>query len=208
MTNDEIKTLLMKARQHAIRYGYQEDADDFAQEAFIAIARGREPNLYHLFGDYLRKNFGDTRVRGNSAHKLRRHNRLSIDSFGEEDGGQNDRLQFELSQRANPGGSGLLPESLRPDWRSRVFFENGRNRRRRRTDGRCSISGELVFELIEDGLSQLEISEICGVTEGRISQLMRDIREKTNQALTLAEVWDTYIDDSEYSKLQIDWIAI
>jgi hypothetical protein len=87
----DIKQFHHKAKQYAIRRGHEETSDDFAQEAAIAYFRGRKASIGQLFIDFLRKEYGDCRVRGNSKNKLRRNNIVYIDAIREEDVGQNDK---------------------------------------------------------------------------------------------------------------------
>jgi len=52
------------AKLHAIRKGFDRDAEDFAQEVCLAYVRGRKATISQLFTDYLRQWYGDTRTLG------------------------------------------------------------------------------------------------------------------------------------------------
>lgn len=47
-----------------------------------------------------------------------------------------------------------------------------------------------------------------GVTEARISQLLKPVKREIERAMIVAETADIYRDDKEYSKLEINWITL
>jgi predicted transcriptional regulator len=51
-------------------------------------------------------------------------------------------------------------------------------------------------------------AELFGISEARVSHILKSLRAKTDKALVIDKAWDRYQDDKEYSKLEIDWITI
>lgn len=59
--NNELIGLRNRAKKLAKSKGMSDCADDFAQEAYLALARGRKAQLRELWVDFLRGTFGDNR---------------------------------------------------------------------------------------------------------------------------------------------------
>lgn len=57
-------------------------------------------------------------------------------------------------------------------------------------------------------MTELEIADILGITESRVSQIMRGVERAVGAAAVLSEVASHYNDDPEYSKLEIRWITL
>lgn len=54
----------------------------------------------------------------------------------------------------------------------------------------------------------VDVAKSLGVTESRVSQLLRPIKKAIEDAAILSEVMDDYRDDPEFSKLEVEWITI
>jgi hypothetical protein len=67
---------------------------------------------------------------------------------------------------------------------------------------------QYVFEMSSEGASQPQIADFLGVTPGRISQIMKSIRQKTKDADELAHLKDMLKLSPETSVLSIEWITI
>ncbi len=68
MTDKDIKVFIRKCKWHATKKGFQNDADDFAQEAVMKTIAGRKASIPQLFIDYLRFHYADPRT---SIYKLK-----------------------------------------------------------------------------------------------------------------------------------------
>lgn len=183
----EIRKILEKAKAVARSRGYPQIADDFAQEAYIAIAGGRQTTFDNLLIDYLRAEYGRTRPHGGRPRQSRLSLEVSIDEVSR--GGEGTPLRERLPS------AGVDPGTFGPNWRDRIHLLG------------CDA---LIYELrFEDELSEAEIGEMFGVTESRICQIIKSrIEPVVTAAFVVGEVADIYADDPEYSKLLIDWIAI
>ena len=187
--NYEINQLQARARSVARKYKRPNEADDFAQEAVIAMLAGRKASLEQLFIDYLRAQYGRTGVRSTSGGRAKSaaiHGAVSLD---QPISGENQNTLYSVI--AAPGRD---PRPFGADWRDRVSFR-----------GRNSLIAELRYDF---EMSPQEIADLLGVSAARISQLFRGIEKEIQRCAILSEVADTYKDDEEYSKLQIRWIKL
>ena len=184
MTNEEIKQFWSKAVSYARSKGLQNDAEDFAQEACLEIIGGRKAGLRFLLIDYLRRRYGRSRERGLTPKFFEQRYWMPID--------KPDEAGTPFHQPA--GDIGGQPEFERGDWLSRIDIY-----------GRESE----IFDLIViDGMKEAEVGEDFGITESRVSQVMKVVREKTKDAMILSETLDRYKDEKEYSQLEIEWITL
>jgi len=184
VTNEEIKSLWAKAACYARSKGLQNDAEDFAQEACLAALKRSSVRLSSLFIDYLRQQYGRSRERGHTPKLYERRYWVPIDEPDE------DGKPFHQPS----GDIGGQPEFEREDWLSRIDIY-----------GRESE----IFDLIViDGMKEAEVGEDFGITESRVSQVMKVVREKTKDAMILSETLDRYKDEKEYSQLEIEWITL
>lgn len=53
----------LRAYKHAVNRGYDQDAEDFAQECYMKIQAGRNASVGQIFIDYLRQRYGRTSVK-------------------------------------------------------------------------------------------------------------------------------------------------
>ena len=68
----------------------------------------------------------------------------------------------------------------------------------------------MIADLVFDAeMPQREVAAIFGVTETRISQMIRaKILPEIRRAAVIEETWAIYNDDPDASKLLVRWIAI
>lgn len=187
MNDVEIKSLLNRAKAYANSKRFAQHSDDFAQEVYIAYARGRKATLARLFIDFLRKEYGRTGTVGGSAKSHARLNGLSFDTPKKQ--GDNEVNLSDII--ASPGGE---PDAFGSDWRSKVLFT-----------GRKALIADLY---LDHEWTEKKIGELLGVTEAAISIQIRIIKKEIEKAALLDERLDIYNDDSEYSKLNINWITL
>ena len=57
-------------------------------------------------------------------------------------------------------------------------------------------------------MKEHEIAEILGITDSRVSQVLKPIKKQIQDAAIIETVADIYRDDKEYSKLEIEWIRL
>lgn len=174
------------AKEYAVKRGHGTIAEDFAAQVVIDLIEGRPDNLDWLLTDFLRREYGNTRSLSGSAKSDARISGRSLD------------------QPAGPEGSMCLaecigspepdPDPVGSDWRSQVVLF-----------GRAAIMAELHFDHEFD---QRDIADMYGVTEARISQLLKPVKREIERAMIVAETADIYRDDKEYSKLEINWITL
>ena len=187
MNDVEIKSLLNRAKAYANSKRFAQHSDDFAQEVYIAYARGRKATIEQLFVDFLRKEYGDTRSLGGSTKSHARLNGLSFDTPKKQ--GDNEVNLSDII--ASPGGE---PDAFGSDWSSKILFT-----------GRIELIASLY---LEHNWLQDEIGDLLGVSGSRISQFLKKIKKEIEKAAIFEERFDIYKDDSEYSKLSINWITI
>ena len=196
-TNQEIRNLLDRARKYATRRGYSNDADDFAQEVYIASTKERSGNLNYLFIDYLRKHYGNTRSNIGLCKMFERHGTVSIDASIT---GEKDRNHGSIGRSVDPD-----PECEREDWRCRINVENYRGKKGLVRNKTVGIVYDLIFIY---GFERNVVAEILGLTDGRISQLIKQIRNECEKARVLDSMRDIYQDHQEESILMVNWIMM
>jgi len=188
VTNEEIKKLLAAARCYAVSQRKPDLADDFAQEAYLAYARGRKATLEQLFIDLLRKEYGDTRPSRAGAGPRGRARFVSLDQPPAP--GDDGLLLHERLGR--PGGD---PEPERLTRGSGIYLV-----------GRDALIHQAAFE---EEMPRREIAAQLGITESRVSQIIKArIKPAIERAYVLQEAWDLYHDDPDYSKLQVGWMKL
>ena len=186
MEPSEIKKLWEVCCRYARKRGYSQFADDFAQEAVFARIRGRKASLDQLLTDFLRKEYGDSRVRRQPKWTSRRADRFAHVSLDDKIG------QSEMSY----GDIIASPE---------------RDTRLDTDDQRIGLSldrrEQVVYELAKS-ISQVDISEIYGVTPSRIWQILKGAERKLSKEATVNKFYDIYSDIDETSVLSVNWVAI
>lgn len=186
LTVDEIKQFQKRAMYVARKRGRPELAEDFAQEIFVAFARGRRATIEQLFVDFLRQHQGDSRTPGGRAMQVARARAVSLDEPCE-DGGQ--VLRHELVGRPERG-----PDDLLDHLGCSGLFE-----------------GEDVqlyrLHFIEQR-QNTDIADLYGVSESRISQRVNRMRERIRQELQFRQVWERFKDDSSFGQLEVQWLTM
>lgn len=187
MDENEVLKLMERARSVARKRGYTELADDFAQEVFISHARGWHQTIDQALSDFVRREHGNTRTPGGLARRLAKTRTVSLDEpIGEEEGGT-------LLHECIPGAESD-PDAKLDHGRSAELF--------------TGTEAVLYDRIYLEEESQKEVAESMGVTQGRVSQLLKPIKTYIQHQAVMAEVWDRYQNDPEYSKIQIDWIRL
>lgn len=185
LSDNDFRAIWGKAKGLACARGHSEFAEDFAQEACIAIAAGRKATLDQILTDFLRRYHGDLRT---SSGRQRAYASCYAKSIWEREG--DDGLAL-VERIGSPGG---LPETRGGNWRARV-----------RLTGRDATLCDLIYD---QELSRTESAELLGVTESRVSQMMSRIEKVIQQAMVLDEMLALYHDGAIESCLAVDWIKL
>lgn len=154
---------MLRARAFACRRGYASDSDDFAQEAAIYALKHGQIRLSWVFTDYLRENYGRTGTPKGDAMAIARARTIKLDAKIS-DSGESDELLHSVvaDARSNPD-RGLelrdLLTTLRPrDERDWFLVE-------------CALAG----------YTQRQIGVELGLSESRVSQLMKAMISGSNE---------------------------
>lgn len=177
MTNDEIKTLIESAKGLARARGHGEIADDFSQEAVMALFGGRKATLDQLLVDHLRREYGDSRCA----------------SFAQRNAAQ--RQYVEIS----------APECQIPGERC-AASDPGSDDLARRINACLTFREWQLVSALEAGESPREIAFDHGVTESRVSQLMKPLRRKIESMKLMADELQLF--RLSRSVLVVDWITL
>jgi DNA-directed RNA polymerase specialized sigma24 family protein len=187
MTNEEILKFQKRARYVAAKRGYPELADDFAQEIFIAFARGWHATVEQLFSSYLRDEHGDPRTICGSERRRAKARTISLDApIGEEEDGTNyhDLIGYSDAEPGNLEGNRRIPFAL-------------------------TTAQAVLYELyFIEGYNQSEIARHRGITQARIWQLLRLIKLELEHQQILSECWERYLDEPGFSEFLVDWITL
>jgi len=181
-TENEIIDFINKAKKYACKKKFPQYADDFSQEAAIAFYQNKNDfiNMDFLWISFLRKQFGEGRSKKGKAKSEGRLNQLFIDNI--------------LEQRLISHDS--IDEFLTKDelYKFTHLFEGKK---------------EYIFirYYIEDE-TEIQISKELGVTESRISQLIKDIRNIIKDYYILNEAKDRFNIEDNFGVFEIDWIKI
>ena len=184
-----IRKLLNRARNYARQKGYQNDADDFAQEYYIARSRGRQGTIGQIFIDYLRGYYGDTRAACGHVRANERISRLSFD----------DPISTSIRRPLNEYiGSFRDPtEFIGPSWRDRIYLGRGSSK----------SNSEIKEVILSEDLEQYELAKRFRLSPPRISQINKELKKDIKMAQSLNEI-DEYTDFKEKSQLKINWITL
>lgn len=184
--NNTIRQFQFECKQHARRRRYPQEADDFAQEAAIAFVRGRKATIEQLFIDYLRARHGDARARGYCPGPGAKNREISLDERKADTDG--------LSLLDTIAASGHDPRPEPYDWRSRANL---------------SLRDEVICQLyFDDEIVLAEIGEMLGITESMVSQRLKRVKKEIESVVLLSEKMAEYKDDSQVSKLEVNWITL
>lgn len=185
MDHVQIEKFLGRARSVAIKWGYPQHADDFAQEAFIAISSGSHPKLEWLFIEFLRRQHGSSRTISGRLRQRAEKYATRLDAPVSEDGNyglnhdvvecSDSNPETELANRRTPINYGIL---------------TGRKR-------------DIAVMYFEDELTAGKIGEIFGITESRVSQLMTEIKKHIKTFTEYHELREQTELDSDLMRIRL-----
>lgn len=190
LSNEEILKFQKRARYVAAKRGYPELADDFAQEIFIAFARGWRSTVEQLFSSYLRGEHGDTRTQCGLERRRAKARTVSLDQpIDEEEGGTNyhDLIGDPKSHTGDiEGGSG--------------------------SDGMCESFEQELYELyfVMKKNSWVIASEV-GMPVWEVRDLLRPIRKERDwQRIErkFTEAKEAVRQIARMPPFEIDWIRL
>jgi DNA-directed RNA polymerase specialized sigma24 family protein len=195
VTDAELKKILSKARALACSRGHSEIADDFAQEAVMALLRGRQTCLTNLLTDFLRSEYGMTRERAPETQKVKvseRRRGLSLnattDTMGEETAPLSERLADPEPEPA------AEPEAWR--WRELIHFDSLRTH-------------FIHAAVLEEEELPSEAGKRLGISGARVGQILaHQVRPEITRAYGLGHLLPKYKASPRASQLVIDWITL
>ena len=188
MNNKELKQIWEATHRYACKRQYHQLADDFAQEACIALHRGRKASLKQLFIDHLRKEYGSTGTRSSIKHPP---NSPGGKAF----------VSIDDQKRFGDSGKSLHDIIAAPDRDSGVIGSLGR------LGLSLNATESTVLELVERS-DQKTVGDLLGVTPSRICQIIGKVKKKISNERVVIDFYDTYTDFKEASVLRVDWITI
>lgn len=181
LSNDKIKELQGKALAQAIRWGYSQDAEDFAQDVLIKTLTGRKATIEQLFIDYLRQHYGDSR---SSQFELKRAARFART---DEEGGK-ENLDFVADSRGFETSA------------SEQFDDFA-------VSGLLTAGERETYERLAAEERPFEIAAAMGVSQSRISQIRKNLRKK-HENMAILETLDEYRLYARKSQFEVDWIVL
>jgi len=176
MDNNQIKKKYGELLSYGKRWSnYRCYAEDFAQEAIIEIVRGRKASSRQLYIDFLRKHFTDTRA----IRKLKKPYKRSNFGLEYDDSSLHEESECigQFSRSSSRGN--LLFE--REDWRRGEWFKKIEII----LDHQETIVWKLYFS---ETMNARQMSDVLGVTESRISQMLKAIHKKAAKLQVLEQV--------------------
>lgn len=189
MTEAEILKFQKRGKYVAAKRGYPELADDFAQELLLTFVENpdRHSTVEQLFIDYLRGTYGDTRSHLGTERSRTEHTMLSLDT-------QANQSEREISLYD-------VLAAPQPD------SESERTRRE------CSIlfggrEAEIYDAYFVDEEVEKSIGERFGITESRVSQILKPMKKEIQEYYLIREVLERMEWDPDYGKFQVDWIRL
>jgi hypothetical protein len=188
MTDEEAKKIQAIARSIAVKWHRPELAEDFAQEAVIARLRWPGLELEYAFINLLRKEYGSSRTPGGRARQIGTARAIELDA-ARDDTDAHPTLNHDLvgDPRSDPRIVGS------PRNYAHLFR------------GREAQVYALVFE---EELPLKKTGEILGLSEPRMWQIARKIRNKITLEDGLEEVKETLEEDPGITRIEIDWIRV
>lgn len=187
MTKQEIINFQKRAKYVAAKRGYPELADDFSQEIFIAFARGWHSTVEQLFSSYLRDQHGDTRTQCGLERRLAKNRTVSLDAPVSEDEGSASFHDIIGTSHEQPGDI--------KEHRGTAFLFTGRE-------------AEIYDLKYVEEFYQTEIGLRLGLSQGRIAQLIKTIKQEIQNQYVLTQLWERYQDERNLSQLEIEWITL
>lgn len=183
MDKNEYNRLFKIYKKYAERKGYSQHSDDFAQEAIIECFKGSFRTTNQIFIDFLRKQYGDTR----HSRSISGHNK----SF---DGHSNERKEFDFENIAatNNNDLGKFSEPIENYWRYYRF----------------TLREQIILTLFIQDMTLIEIANIFGVSESRISQQIKRIKREIEKTITLRDKLEEYNLNLIPNDFSLNWIEI
>jgi DNA-directed RNA polymerase specialized sigma24 family protein len=161
LNHEQILKLLERAKNVAIKWGFPQLADDFAQEAFIAISSGAHPKLEWLFITFLRREYGDSRSISGRIRQLAEKFAVRLDApVSEEDAGA--ELNHDRIRSSEPD-----PESRLIDRRVAIPYW--------RLSGK---KAEIVRLALEGGFNYRQIGQLYNVSEAHVGGILLEAKRK------------------------------
>jgi hypothetical protein len=182
----QLITLIKKAKSYAAAKGYSSIADDFAQEVYLKCRAGIKTSFRYMFTDFLRAEYGDTRLPSGRAKSSARHRGIPFDGLC---AGRGDRCLSYSDTLADPRGDPRTERFTWPDW---LTFKDPKT--------------EDIFFMLISEIPENVIADVYGITAGRISQIKNSIKKAIEDAMCLDECWDEYHQDLKFSNFYINWI--
>lgn len=176
MNNDftpkEIILLQKRAKKIACKKGYQQYAEDFSQEIFISFCRNWNSTFDQMWVDFIRKNQINLRTQKGKLQSNYTH------------------VQY-LDSVINQNIESYDPvEKLIEEENKYLIYSN------------LTTKEYTILNAINNGLTLAQIGIIYSVTESRICQLLRIIKEKI-QIIQFGN--NEYLNNSS---MEIEWIKI
>lgn len=188
LTRSEYEAITRAARSLARKEGYGHLADDFAQEACLARARGRNCGLLLIFIDFLRSEYGRTGIRGTPGGLAKSAARHGAEEFDP------DRHADGCHERPD---AGLL----------RAERDSEHERLLRRARELLSAREYWILEeaIIRSVPYQL-IADELGVTESRVCQIITHAKAKLQEIETHETLMNVLGGDE--MQWEVLWVAI
>jgi DNA-directed RNA polymerase specialized sigma24 family protein len=183
---DEISQFKRRARHIARTRGYAEYADDFAQDIFQSLSRGRHATIEQLFVDFLRKERGDLRTDSGRARAAGTSKALSLDAPVNRD--QPELLNHEVLAGERTAEHGEL------GGQSAHLFSGDEL--------------ELYDLHFVEQCAQNEIAEYFGMSEAWVSIKIRKMRARIVEHHTSKRLRDRFEEDSNFGVLEVEWITM
>lgn len=187
MNQNEALRLHKRCKTHAIRSGYPELADDFAQEAFIGWSQGWRQTVEQAFIDFLRHQYGDPRSAVGLERQRTEARSISLDAPG--GSGEGESLGHDFIG---------LPEEQPEPVRSPGGFEY-------LFSGRELAIYERYFI---DEATEVTIAEELGVSESRVSQILGSMKRKIRAEALMQELRERMEADDSIGVYQVEWITL
>lgn len=151
----DIEKIWIMARGYAAKRGYEQDAEDFAQEYSMLWLENPKRLMQYCFVDYLRAKYGRPEKNPSAGARYRFNNTRHIPLDADHGEG---RLNAELYGDMRWNGE---TETLKKQGVARL---KGLNQRE-----------QVIATKLLEGFTQKEIGKSLGITESRVSQLVQHI---------------------------------
>lgn len=168
-SKDWIKFLEV-CKQYAIIHGAKRDSEDFASYAASVKVQRMQINLKWVFADYFRGNYGDTRI-SKYAIKLESEHLAPTDfDFG------NIIDDSEFSRPDTLYERKVKDDTIRQLYKNVILCTE-------------TFDQFIILILYKKGFKQYEISNLIGVSESRVAQIMKEINSRIK-----------YLENFDYAK--------